>query len=161
VQLNEQLIPLLSQGRELSSCTNRVLVPFFESRIPSGEEGNSDQLVREQTNRSFVGLAGESRALDANGPWFRVQGIAPSALTAGEVQPAPPPDVRTPPQHRPDVPCETQDPPNLSAPGGSAATFTSARHDRAQERRLGERLQRLVKSDEFDRLVERARRTKP
>jgi hypothetical protein len=25
-----------------------------------------------------------------------------------------------PPVHRPDVPCETQQPPNLQAPGGSA-----------------------------------------
>ena len=32
-----------------------------------------------------------------------------------------PPDPNTPPPHRPDVACETQEPPNLTAPGGPAA----------------------------------------
>jgi phospholipid/cholesterol/gamma-HCH transport system substrate-binding protein len=120
VKLNKRLIPFLEQLRAVSSCTNRVLVPFAESPIPSIEEGNSGHLVREQINRSFVGLAGESRNHDANTPLFHVQGVAPAKLTAGRIEPASPPDPTTPPQHRPDVPCETQDPPNLAAPGGSA-----------------------------------------
>ena len=57
VRLNTRLVPFLSQLRALSSCTNNVLVPFMESEIPSLEEGNSGHLVREQINRSFVGLA--------------------------------------------------------------------------------------------------------
>ena len=120
VKLNKRLIPFLDQLRAVSSCTNRVLVPFAESPIPSIEEGNSGQLVREQINRSFVGLAGESRNHDANTPLFHVQGVAPMKLTAGQLEPASPPDPTTPPQHRPDVPCETQAPPNLAAPAGSA-----------------------------------------
>jgi phospholipid/cholesterol/gamma-HCH transport system substrate-binding protein len=120
VQLNDRLIPLLSQLRGLSSCTNRVLVPFVEDDIPSVEEGNSGHSVREQINRSFVGLAGESRNHDANTPLFHVQGVAPAKLTAGRIEPAPPLDPTVPPPHRPDVPCETQQPPNLAAPAGSA-----------------------------------------
>jgi phospholipid/cholesterol/gamma-HCH transport system substrate-binding protein len=120
VRLNDRLIPFLSQLRGLSSCTNRVLVPFVEDDIPSVEEGNSGHSVREQINRSFVGLAGESRNHDANTPLFHVQGVAPVKLTAGRLEPAPPLDPTVPPPHRPDVPCETQEPPNLSAPAGSA-----------------------------------------
>ena len=120
VRLNNRLIPFLNQQRALSSCTNRVLVPFVEDDIPSIEEGNSGHLVREQINRGFVGLAGESRNNDANTPVFHVQGVAPLNLTAGRIEPAPPPDPTVPPPHRPDVACETQDPPSLAAPGGSA-----------------------------------------
>jgi phospholipid/cholesterol/gamma-HCH transport system substrate-binding protein len=120
VKLNKRLIPALRQLRALSSCTNHVLVPFIESPIPSIEAGNSGQLVREQIMRSFVGLAGESRNNDANTPVFHIQGVNPTNLTAGRLEPAAPPDPNTPPAHRPDVPCETQDPPNMAAPGGSA-----------------------------------------
>src|ERR671917_145346 len=55
VKLNTRLVPFLKQVRALSSCTNNVLVPFMESEIPSIEEGNSGNLVREAINRSFVG----------------------------------------------------------------------------------------------------------
>jgi phospholipid/cholesterol/gamma-HCH transport system substrate-binding protein len=120
VRLNQRLIPFLNQQRALSSCTNEVLVPFIEDDIPSIEEGNSGHSVREQINRSFVGLAGESRNHDANTPVFHIQGVAPLKLTAGNIEPAAPPDPTTPPPHRPDVPCETQEPPNLAAPAGSA-----------------------------------------
>ncbi len=120
VRLNRRLIPFLRQLRAVSSCTNRVLVPFVEDEIPSIEEGNSGHQVREQINRSFVGLSGESRNHDANTPVFHIQGVAPLKLSAGRIEPAPPPDPTVPPPHRPDVPCETQEPPNLAAPGGSA-----------------------------------------
>jgi phospholipid/cholesterol/gamma-HCH transport system substrate-binding protein len=120
VRLNRELIPFLDQQRALSSCTNRVLVPFVEDDIPSVEEGNSGHSVREQINRSFVGLAGESRNFDANTPMFHIQGVPPLKLSTGRIEPAAPPDPTVPPPHRPDVPCETQEPPNLAAPAGSA-----------------------------------------
>jgi len=123
VKLNSRLIPLLKQLRGLSSCTNHVLVPFMESDIPSIEDGNSGHSVREQINRSFVGLAGESRVNDANTPVFHIQGVNPFKLATGRLEPAPPPDANTPPPHRPDVACETQDPPNLHAPGGDATVY--------------------------------------
>jgi len=120
VKLNNRLIPALRQLRALSSCTNSVLVPWVESPIPSIEAGNSDQAVRAQLMRSFVGLAGESRVTDANTPVFHIQGVSPLNLTAGRIEPAAPANPNMPPEHRPDVPCETQQPPNLAAPSGSA-----------------------------------------
>jgi phospholipid/cholesterol/gamma-HCH transport system substrate-binding protein len=123
VKLNTRLVPFLQQLRALSSCTNHVLVPFMESDIPSIEEGNSGHSVRAQINRSFVGLAGESRNFDANTPVFHIQGVNPFKLATGRVEPAAPLDANTPPPHRPDVPCETQDPPNLNAPGGDATLY--------------------------------------
>jgi phospholipid/cholesterol/gamma-HCH transport system substrate-binding protein len=123
VKLNTRLVPFLEQVRALSSCTNHVLVPFMESDIPSIEEGNSGNSVREQINRSFVGLAGESRVNDANTPVFHIQGVNPLNLATGRIEPAAPLDANMPPPHRPDVPCETQDPPNLSAPGGDATLY--------------------------------------
>jgi len=123
VKLNTRLVPFLKQLRALSSCTNTVLVPFMESEIPSIEEGNSGHSVREQINRSFVGLAGESRVNDANTPVFHIQGVNPFNLATGRIEPAAPLDANTPPPHRPDVPCETQQPPNLTAPGGLATQY--------------------------------------
>jgi phospholipid/cholesterol/gamma-HCH transport system substrate-binding protein len=123
VKLNTRLVPFLQQLRALSSCTNHVLVPFMESDIPSIEEGNSGHSVRAQINRSFVGLAGESRNFDANTPVFHIQGVNPFKLATGKLEPAAPLDANTPPPHRPDVPCETQDPPNLNAPGGEATLY--------------------------------------
>jgi ABC-type transporter Mla subunit MlaD len=123
VLLNTRLVPFLEQLRALSSCTNTVLVPYAESEIPSIEEGNSGHSVREQINRSFVGLAGESRVNDANTPVFHIQGVNPVNLAAGRIEPAAPLDANSPPPHRPDVACETQEPPNLTAPGGPATLF--------------------------------------
>jgi virulence factor Mce-like protein len=126
VRLNTRLVPALRRLRALSSCTNTVLVPFVESEIPSIEAGNSGHLVREQIQRSFVGLGGESRLNDANSPFFHIQSVLPAKLAGvygGRIEPAAPFNPNMPPPHRPDVPCETQEPPNLTAPGGSAALY--------------------------------------
>ena len=121
--LNRRLIPTLWQLRGLSSCTSNVLVPFAESTVPSLEEGNSGQEVRKQIMRAFTGLDGESRVVDGNTPVFHVNAVNPLNLATGKIEPAPPLDSRKPPVHRPDVPCETQEPPNLSAPSGPATQF--------------------------------------
>jgi phospholipid/cholesterol/gamma-HCH transport system substrate-binding protein len=127
VRLNDRLVPLLGDLRALSSCTNRVLVPFAESEVPSIERGNTGQEVRRQIPRSFVGLAGESRVFDANTPVFHIQGVLPGKLggPTGRIEPASPLDPNVPPVHRPDVPCETQEPPNLDAPGGPVADYSA------------------------------------
>jgi hypothetical protein len=127
VRLNDRLIPLLAELRALSSCTNRVLVPFAEAEIPSIEAGNTGQEARKQILRSFVGLAGESRVNDANTPVFHIQGVYPGKIggPTGRIEPAAPLDPGTPPVHRPDVPCETQEPPNLAAPGGPVADYST------------------------------------
>ncbi|MFL5866176.1 MAG: MlaD family protein [Thermoleophilaceae bacterium] len=159
VRLNIQLRPLLRTGRQLSSCTNNVLVPFAQSKIPSIESGNSNQEVRRQIVRSFVGLSGESRLNDANTPFFHIQGVNPLNLTTGRIEPAAPQDAHTPPAHRPDVPCETQQAPNLSAPGGPASSFSSRspRTSPANLRRLGADWRQMIHSGRFAALERRFR----
>jgi virulence factor Mce-like protein len=124
VRLNRSSVPVLEETRALSACTNEVLVPFIRSPIPNvrgpdGEHGNNNQLVRYQIQRGFVGLSGESRLSDGVGQAFHTSAVPlPTA-----VQPAPAANIDQPPPRRPDVPCETQEPPNLNAPGGPASAF--------------------------------------
>jgi hypothetical protein len=102
--------------------------------------------VYQETAYGFSGVAGESRSGDANGQEFRVlggggsntiapfttpdlsgqvTGIAPFAFLGS--QPAKQSSAKTP--FRPDVPCETQDPPDLHAGalGPAPATSSSGR----------------------------------
>ena len=160
VQLNTRLIPFLSEQRELASCTNEVLVPYSESEIPSGEGGNTGQMVREQINRSFVGLSGDSRLNDANSPFFHVQAVAPQELALGQVQPVPPSDPNLPPAHRPDVPCETQEAPNLNAPSGATADFSDPGVAPRNTRELQTRVRRYLNSDSFEKVLEEGRARK-
>ena len=118
VKLNRSQVSFLGQARALASCANNVLTPWSSSPIPTAEPTNTGQQVRLQTFRGFVGLAGESRNNDANTPYFHIQTVAPTKLAAangGRLEPLSPPNPGVPPPHRPDVPCETQDPPNLDA----------------------------------------------
>ena len=149
-RLNQRTVPILAENRALSACTNNVLIPFSESPIPNpdepeggdadndpdnnGPDSNDDQLVMRQIPRSLVGLAGESRKTDANSPQFSVnfsggnQGAFFNGSTEGQTIGALPSGIEgTRPalpsskwDFRPDVPCETQDPPNLEAPLGRA-----------------------------------------
>jgi hypothetical protein len=124
VRLARRSVPLLGQNRALAACAGSVLAPFFQSRINDPDfPANSGRRVIEQAERSFVGLAGESRTNDANTPFYRIQLVSPRGLT--QVRPAAPVDPNVPPPHRPDVPCETQQPPNLNAPGGPVVEFTA------------------------------------
>jgi virulence factor Mce-like protein len=134
VALNETSVPVLEQGRALSACTNRVLVPFANAPIPLPEFPEiNNQPFRRQSGRGLVGLSGESRLADANQSFFHGQAVAPpnptsSHSSGNQIRPAPPPDEGlTPPPHRPDVPCETQEPPNMNAPGGAISQFSSPR----------------------------------
>jgi hypothetical protein len=162
VKLNNTLRPLLSTVRELSSCGNNVLLPWVESRIPSTESGNTNQEVRRQINRSFVGLAGESRTNDANTPWFRIGAVSPANLTGpgSRIEPIPPQDANLAPSHRPDVPCETQQPPELAAPSESGGTLDP--FDRARSRKntaaLRTAFEKYRRSNEFKKLVANARK---
>jgi virulence factor Mce-like protein len=133
VALNTTSIPVLTQARALSACTNNVLIPFIRSPVPNvngpdGSHGNTNQQVRYQIQRDFPGLAGESRLSDGNNQPFHTS-AAPAPVG---VQPAPPPLTTIDgkpqfrmPSRRPDIPCETQQPPNLNAPGGATSAFAS------------------------------------
>jgi phospholipid/cholesterol/gamma-HCH transport system substrate-binding protein len=132
-RLNRSTIPFLNENRALSACQNNTVLPFAKTPIPDPDfPNNSGQPFYKQGARGFVGLAGESRMVDGDTPMFHVQvGGGPSTVTnVGDqgqgvfaTAPAPPQGVRpirpnSRPVFRPDIPCETQDPPNMNAAGG-------------------------------------------
>ena len=157
VALNTTSVPVLTESRALSACTHNVLIPFIRSRIPDpdmAQIGNTNQMVRWQIQRIFPGLAGESRLIDGNNHAFHASSVPPSK----HVRPAPPADGGSqPPEHRPDVPCETQEPPNLDAPDGDTSTLTYTPTAGAKYVRSGP----VVSRGQFRRAVLRARRKWP
>ena len=124
VRFDQTSVPFLRETRALSACTSNVLVPFMDLEIPNPETGNeaenSGQKVRNQLQRGMPGLSGESRLSDGNNQFFHAGATPPG----NRVRPGPPPDGGNMPMpHRPDIPCETQELPNLHAPGGPIAAF--------------------------------------
>ena len=70
----------------------------------------------QKLQRGLVGLSGESRPSDANQSFFHTS----AAPLAPQVRPAPPTTFgERPPARRPDVPCETQEVPNLDSPAAN------------------------------------------
>ncbi|MDX6688698.1 MAG: phospholipid/cholesterol/gamma-HCH transport system substrate-binding protein [Solirubrobacteraceae bacterium] len=127
---------VLSQVRALSSCANEVLVPFGNDKLVD-DAFPSNGPVYQELPKFLPGLAGESRSFDANGPWFKVQGSGGAeTLNLGNgifgsvVDPIVgnnPPPVRERPPLRPDVPCETQQQPDLrSIPKAPPKAISSA-----------------------------------
>ena len=134
-RLNRGTIPFLDEGRALSACQNHTILPFAKTPIPDPDfPQNTGQPFYKQAPRGLVGLSGESRLNDANTPMFHAQlnagantianfgdsgeGVFAQASTVPEgVRPIRP-NAR--PTFRPDIPCETQEPPDLNAPGGGA-----------------------------------------
>jgi phospholipid/cholesterol/gamma-HCH transport system substrate-binding protein len=133
-RLNRGTIPLLNENRALSACQNNVLLPFATAPIPDPDfPANTNQPFYKQASRGLVGLAGESRLTDANTPMLHVQlnggsstivntndsgqGVFASAATPPEAVRPIRPNSR--PVFRPNIPCETQQPPDLHAAGGT------------------------------------------
>ena len=129
VAFNRTAVPFLRENRALSACTNNVLLPFMDLKVPNPESGNeaqnSDQEVRKQLQRGFPGLSGESRLSDGNNQYFHAGATPPG----DRVRPGPPPDGGSMPMtHRPDIPCEEQELPDLHAPGGPIPAFPVLDH---------------------------------
>ena len=163
-QLNEGQIRSLQQVRALASCQNEVLLPFSKAPIPHPYFDKIDgEPFYKQSARTLVGLAGESRLSDANTPYFRTQaGGGPTTIVSpgvlGEdlyaqldfpLQGIAPLRPASQPQFRPDVPCETQEPPNLTpvsgGPGDAGETVEPAGLQDAGER-VTERLEGQLES---------------
>jgi phospholipid/cholesterol/gamma-HCH transport system substrate-binding protein len=129
VRLNNTSVQLSIQGRQLSACTNNVLVPFTDLKVPDPDfPDNNNKHAREPIQQALPGLSGESRLSDGNNQFFHVS-VAATPPLPGEfkVRPGPPTDGGSMPlEHRPDIPCETQELPNLHAPGGPATSFPSS-----------------------------------
>ena len=131
VRLTRSSLPLLSELRSLSSCFNEVVIPWAYSTVPDPETPATGRIF-EETSYGLVGIAGESRSLDGNGPYARVLGGTGGNLVAlppfeGETdqiygvsplpilgaRPAIDSSARTP--LRTDIACETQEPPDLDS----------------------------------------------
>jgi hypothetical protein len=140
-KVNRSTIPLLDENRALSRCTSKVLVPFFKTPIPDPDFPRHDgRTVQQDAGNAFVGLAGESRLNDVNTPYYHVQANAGASTIElrnpeGEsffAQAASPPKGVRPimpddrPPARPGIPCETQEPPDMAAPGGDPSPTVNA-----------------------------------
>jgi hypothetical protein len=140
-RLNARSIPFLDQGRALSACSNNVLVPWAKTPVPNPEEpDNTMQPFYKQGPRGLVGLSGESRINDANSPYFHIQfGTGPTTVInthtdtgtnffaqSGGAPSAVRPAKTARPEFRPGTPCETQEPPNMEAPGGNVDRSVTA-----------------------------------
>jgi virulence factor Mce-like protein len=122
-RLNTETVPLLSQVRAASSCQNTIVLPW--SRMTLGDPAfPATGPVYQEAVKWLPGIAGESRAGDANGQWFRTLLIAPNfiqpipgsnafQMSANPIQGANPPKPSELPMLRSGVPCETQQLPNL------------------------------------------------
>ncbi|HEV3001424.1 MAG TPA: MlaD family protein [Solirubrobacteraceae bacterium] len=121
-RLNKATIPLLEQVRPASSCQNEVILPWTLDKIEDPDFPAIGPVYQEQP-KPLVGLSGESRTHDANGQYFRVSLNAAQFATATlddrflltDRPPvgANPPQPKSRPPLRPDVPCETQEQPDL------------------------------------------------
>ncbi|HET9738498.1 MAG TPA: MlaD family protein [Solirubrobacteraceae bacterium] len=125
--LIQRSLPLYRQVRRAASCQTSVLEPWMQDTVPD-EQFPAEGKVYEEAPKPLPGLSGESRSGDANGQWFRVLagggknlvtfkpgvfGTTPEPILGAN----PPKPERRPPLN-PDVPCETQQNPDLrTVPG--------------------------------------------
>jgi phospholipid/cholesterol/gamma-HCH transport system substrate-binding protein len=158
--LSSASLPFLEQARALSSCFNNVVIPWSNTEIPNNDSDPPAAKVYQETAYGFSGVAGESRSGDANGQEFRVlggggnntidpfpspdlpnplTGVAPFEFQGSE--PAKQSSAKTP--FRPDVPCETQDPPNLNSEMGPAPGTTPRSASSADANPYPPQVQRL------------------
>jgi phospholipid/cholesterol/gamma-HCH transport system substrate-binding protein len=133
--LERRSVPLSEQVRAASSCQNEVILPWSHDTIEDKAFPAKGPVYQEAT-KPLPGLAGESRSGDANGQWFRVMVAAPKFaypfgtdrffFTGDPIQGVNPP---VPQNHkrsplRADVPCETQQAPDLrTIPAGGPNGF--------------------------------------
>ncbi len=117
-------MPLNQQVRESASCQNEVVLPWSKDTLKDAKFPATGPVYTELP-KPFPGLAGESRSGDANGQWFRVLAaggtnlvqFAPGVFgtTALPLLGVNPPKPKTRPPLRNDVPCETQETPDLES----------------------------------------------
>ena len=121
-RLTQRTPALYERVRAAAGCENDVLHPWSNDRV-SDPNFPATGKVFEEAPKPLPGLAGESRNGDANGQWVHVltsAGDRTISLGNGMFAQAlfpilgtnPPKPAAMPPL-RPDVPCETQQPPDL------------------------------------------------
>jgi len=132
-KLTKRTIPFLEQARALASCFNTVIIPWGFDTVDGGTGYPHPAVgpVYKETAYGLAGIAGESRSGDANGQYIRVgagggtntvafdpPGIAEDffGVTPFSIDGAMPAiDSSAKTDFKPNVPCETQEPPNLNA----------------------------------------------
>jgi hypothetical protein len=122
-ELNEGGVGLQQELRLLSSCSNEVITPWRSDTVPDKAFPASGPVYQEQV-KWLPGIAAESRNFDANGQYVRSLANGASYayglndgrffLTGLPLQGVNPPKVNTAPPLQPDVPCETQQAPDLN-----------------------------------------------
>ena len=128
-------VSVLGRLRELASCATNVIVPFGDDKIED-KAFPTHGPVYQDLAKFLPGLAGESRSFDPNGPYFKVQGAGGAetlnignglfGTVAEPILGNNPPPIRQRPPLKPDVPCETQEPPDLrSIPKGPPPTVNT------------------------------------
>jgi len=144
--LARETMSFLDQSRALSSCFNEVVIPWANDTVepvthPGGDYPHDPPgRVFETTGYGLTGISGENRSGDANAQYLRVLGSGgnntiriPNALPGpgGGLQDAvgllpfellgamPRLSDSAKTELRPDIACETQEPPNLGAGLGS------------------------------------------
>jgi phospholipid/cholesterol/gamma-HCH transport system substrate-binding protein len=134
---------VLGELRALSSCTTNVLVPFGDSKLVDQAFPTKGPVYQDMA-KFLPGLAGESRSYDANSQYFKVLGTGGAeTLNIGNglfgtvLEPIVgnnPPPIRKRPPLTPEVPCETQQPPDLrtipKGPPPSVNTSTASARTR-------------------------------
>jgi phospholipid/cholesterol/gamma-HCH transport system substrate-binding protein len=120
--LVERSVPLYRQVRRAASCQNTTIHPWTEDTVQD-EHFPAQGKVFEEAPKPLPGLAGESRSGDANGQWFRVLAAGGKnlvtfkpgvfATTPEPLLGANPPRPQKRPPLNAEVPCETQEPPDL------------------------------------------------
>jgi virulence factor Mce-like protein len=120
-ELNRGGVHLQEEQRLLSSCQNNVVLPW-QNQTLQDEAVPATGKVFQEGIKWFPGIAGESRSFDANGQYLKtvVNGSSYAyeldderfLITGLPLQGVNPPKKKDPPL-RPDVPCETQAPPDL------------------------------------------------
>jgi virulence factor Mce-like protein len=122
-QLNVRTVPLLDQVRAASGCQNSVILPWTQMTLNDPAFPATGPVYQEAV-KWLPSNGAESRSGDANGQWFRTLVVAPNVvapipggnsfqLSANPIQGANPPKPSTLPMLRADLPCETQQLPNL------------------------------------------------
>jgi len=126
-RFTQQSVPLNSEIRLSASCQNEVVLPWSHDQLVD-KNFPTHGPVYTQLPKAFPGLAGESRSGDANGQWFRILAAGGTnlvtlrpgvfATTPLPIEGTNPPKPQGRPPLRADVPCETQQPPDLRSQVG-------------------------------------------
>ena len=167
-RLTRDSVPLFEALRESAGCENEVFNDFSNDRLEDPYFPATGRIY-EEAPKPLPSLAGESRSGDANGQWFHVlvsagdytvnigndiQGnpqFAQAYFPILGTLPPSPPEGRRPPL-KPEVPCETQEPPDLRAipgPGDPvvAKGLPNTPKARAQHERAKNRAVRFMRQD--------------